>query len=118
MAMTAKDRLHGMLDVLVLRTLQLGPRHGYGIARWLEGRSDNVLEIEDGSLYPALYRLEERGLIESEWGTSELGRRAKFYRLTAAGRRHLRSETAEWQRFMAAVSAVLSPASAGGATGA
>lgn len=107
-----KDRLHGMLDVLVLRTLQLGPRHGYGIARWLEERSGQILEIEDGSLYPALYRMEKRGLIASEWGTSELGRRAKFYRLTAAGRRHLRRETAEWQRFMDAVSAVLSPVTA------
>lgn len=118
MPQTAKDRLHGMLDVLVLRTLQLGPRHGYGIARWLEERSGDVLDIEDGSLYPALYRMERRGLIASEWGTSELGRRAKFYRLTAAGRRHLRSETVEWQRFMAAVSTVLAPAGAAGATGA
>ena len=112
MARNAKDRLHGMLDVLVLRTLALGPRHGYGIARWLETRSEGVIEIEDGSLYPALYRLEKRGLIDAEWGESELGRRAKFYRLTRAGRRHLKSETAEWTRFMAAVSTVLAPAEA------
>ncbi len=112
MTRLSKDRLHGMLDILVLRALQVGPRHGYAIARWLEERSDAVLQIEDGSLYPALYRMEKRGWIESEWGVSELGRKAKLYRLTRAGRAHLRAETKEWRRFMTAVSAVLAPAGA------
>jgi transcriptional regulator len=103
--------LHGTLDALILKTLAAGgPRHGYGIARWLEEETGEALRIEEGSLYPALYRLEQRGSIESDWGTSELGRRAKFYRLTAAGRRRLRRETDEWARFAAAVSKVLLPA--------
>ncbi len=99
--------LHGALDALILRTLVWGPRHGYAIARWLEETTDAELRIEEGSLYPALYRLEKRGWIEPEWGTSELGRRAKFYRLTARGRAELRRETEEWARFSAAVSRVL-----------
>lgn len=110
MTRLAKDRLHGMLDVLILKTLKAGPRHGYAIARWLEGETGDVLKIEDGSLYPALYRLERRGWIEADWGVSELGRKAKFYRLTKTGRRQLRVETAEWQKFISAVSSVLEPA--------
>jgi transcriptional regulator len=102
--------LHGTLDALILTTLASGPRHGYGIARWLETTTDSALRIEEGSLYPALYRLEQRGWIEADWGTSELGRRAKFYRLTPAGRRRLRHEAEEWARFAAAVSKVLRPA--------
>jgi len=101
--------LHGTLDALILKTLSWGPRHGYAIARWLEETTDEEIRIEEGSLYPALYRLEERGLIEAEWGLSELGRRAKLYKLTVTGRSQLRAETAEWQRFTAAVSRVLLP---------
>ena len=103
----ANDLLRGTLDSLVLKTLTWGPRHGYGIARWLEQTTDDALRIEEGSLYPALYRLERRGWIESEWGQSELGRRAKFYRLTPVGRTQLEAETAQWRRFSDAVSRVL-----------
>lgn len=102
--------LHGTLDALVLKTLLGGPRHGYSIARWIEEATDELLQIEEGSLYPALYRMERKGWIESEWGTSELNRRAKFYRLTAEGRRQLTAETEQWARFAAAVSKVLLPA--------
>lgn len=101
------DHLRGALDALILKTLSRGPRHGYAIARWLEETTGDALRIEEGSLYPALYRLEERGSIEAEWGTSELGRRAKFYRLTRRGRQELKRETAEWKRFAGAVSHVL-----------
>ena len=102
--------LHGTLDVLILRTLAWGPRHGYAIARWLETASEDAIAVEDGSLYPALYRLERRGWIESAWGLTETKRRAKFYRLSAAGEAHLRQRTAEWSRFSAAVSRILAPA--------
>jgi PadR family transcriptional regulator PadR len=109
MADSPKDRLHGTLDVLVLKTLSWGPRHGYAVARWLEDTTRSGLQIEEGSLYPALYRMEQRGWIEAEWGTSELGRKAKFYKLTAPGRRQLRAETKEWTDFARAVSLVLVP---------
>jgi PadR family transcriptional regulator, regulatory protein PadR len=105
------DHLHGTMDALILKTLSLGPRHGYGVARWLEDSSGGALRIEEGTLYPALYRLERRGWVTAEWGTSELGRRAKFYRLTRRGEMELRRETQEWARFSAAVSRVLLPAS-------
>ena len=108
MAVAAKD-LHGTLDALVLKTLSWGPRHGYAIARWLEDTSADELVIEEGSLYPALYRMERKGWIEAEWGMSELGRKAKFYKLTARGRKQLQSETAEWAAFARAVSSILSP---------
>jgi transcriptional regulator len=110
-ATDGKDRLHGTLDALVLKTLSWGPRHGYAIARWLEETTGNAIQIEEGSLYPALYRMERKGWIEAEWGMSELGRKAKFYTLTAQGRRQLRAETAEWSEFARAVSRVLTPAS-------
>src|SRR5688572_3953523 len=103
------ELLHGTLDALVLKTLAQGPRHGYGVARWIEDATDSAVVVEEGSLYPALYRLERRGLIDAEWGTSELGRRAKFYRLTPKGRRHLVTETEEWARFAAGVSKILLP---------
>lgn len=112
----AQALLHGSLQALVLRTLNGGPRHGYGIARWIEGRTDDVLSIEEGSLYPTLYRLEREGLVEAEWGTSELNRRIKIYRLTAEGRARLAVETAAWDRFQAAVSKVLLPGGGSGAT--
>ena len=106
---STKDRLHGTLDALVLKTLASGPRHGYAVARWLEDATEQAIQIEEGSLYPALYRMERRGWIEAEWGMSELGRKAKFYKLTAQGRRQLKLETAEWTQFARAVSLVLVP---------
>jgi PadR family transcriptional regulator PadR len=102
--------LHGTLDALILKTLTWGARHGYGIARWLEEATGEAVMVEEGSLYPALYRMERRGLIEAEWGTSELGRKAKFYRITSKGRRQLAADTEEWARFAEAVSRVLLPA--------
>ena len=105
----ATELLHGTLDALVLKTLSWGPRHGYAIARWIEDSTDDALRIEEGSLYPALYRMERRGWIEAEWGLSENNRRVKFYQLTAAGRERLKVETAQWSRFTTAVSKVLLP---------
>jgi transcriptional regulator len=110
MATVKKDRLYGTLDALILKTLSGGPRHGYAVAKWLEEKSGEALTVEEGSLYPALYRMEKRGWIEAEWGDSELGRKAKFYRLTRDGREQLRRETAEWRAFVAVVSNVLLPA--------
>jgi PadR family transcriptional regulator PadR len=110
MAQAPNELLHGTLETLILKTVARGAIHGYGIARWLEDTTGDVLRIEDGSLYPALYRMEQRGWIEAEWGTSEGGRRAKFYRITAAGRRRLAVSTQEWARFSGAVSKVLLPA--------
>jgi PadR family transcriptional regulator, regulatory protein PadR len=103
----SNELLHGTLETLVLKALALEPRHGYAIARWLEDTTGDVLQVEDGSLYPALYRMEQRGLIQASWGTSELGRKAKFYRMTPAGRKRLSASTAEWARFSAAISKVL-----------
>ena len=99
--------LHGTLDTLILKTLAHGPRHGYAIARWIEERTGDAVQVEEGSLYPALYRLEKKGLLQAEWGLSELERRAKFYRLTAHGRARLEAETAEWLRFSEAVTGML-----------
>jgi PadR family transcriptional regulator len=99
--------LHGTLDALVLKTLADGPRHGYAIARFIEDTTAEAIAVEEGSLYPALYRMERRGWIEAEWGTSELGRRAKFYRLTDIGRDQLAAQTATWERFAAGISRVL-----------
>lgn len=107
MGETSSELLHGTLDALILKTLAGGRRHGYGVARAIEDATSGVVAVEEGSLYPALYRLERRELIEAEWGTSELGRRAKFYRLTPRGRRQLAAQTAEWARFAGAVSKVL-----------
>jgi transcriptional regulator len=104
---TGKTLLHGTLEALVLKTLSHGPLHGYAIARWLEARTNDALQIEEGSLYPALYRLESKGLLSSEWGTSELGRRAKFYALTPRGRARLASEVEAWRAFSSAVSEIL-----------
>lgn len=108
--MTDTSLLHGTLDALVLKTLAGGPRHGYGIARHLEEATEGAVTIEEGSLYPALYRLERRRLLEAEWRPSETGRRAKFYRLTREGRAELARETRAWAEFSAAVSRVLLPA--------
>ena len=107
MADTPSELLHGTLETLILKTLAGGRRHGYGIARAIEDATDGVVGVEDGSLYPALYRMERRELIEAEWGVSELGRRAKFYRITPRGRKQLAAQTADWARFAAAISRVL-----------
>ena len=104
------DQLHGTLDALILKTLTFGPRHGYAIVKWLREQTQDKLQVEEGSLYPALYRMERDGWIESDWGTSELGRKAKFYQITEKGRRQLRAETKEFASFVAAVSPLLLPA--------
>lgn len=107
---TSIDLLQGTLDLLILRTLQAGPLHGWGVSQRIQQISDDVLRVNQGSLYPALHRLEQEGWIEAEWGASENNRRAKFYRLTRAGRKKLGEETASWQRLAAAVSRVLQSA--------
>jgi PadR family transcriptional regulator, regulatory protein PadR len=104
---TPNALLHGALDALILKTLARGPNHGYAVARFIEETSGDALLVEDGSLYPALYRLERRGWVEAEWGMSELGRRAKLYRLTDFGRRQLATELATWRQFTTGVSKVL-----------
>jgi transcriptional regulator len=104
------DLLQGTLDLLVLRTLASGPMHGWGISQRIQAVSDSVLVVNQGSLYPALYRLEEDGRIASEWGASENNRRAKFYRLTRSGERQLAREQQNWQRLAAAVFRVLETA--------
>jgi transcriptional regulator len=104
------DMLTGTLDLLILRTLGAGPAHGLHIAQSIERRSDDVLLVEQGSLYPALYRLESRKWIASDWGTSDTNRRAKFYRLTPAGRRQLVAEESRWRQLARAVGRVLRPA--------
>ena len=101
------DLLQGTLDVLVLKALSWGPRHGHAVARIIRDSTDGTFEILDGSLYTALHRLEERELVEGEWGTSDKGKRAKFYRLTTAGRQQLRAETATWQRYVSSVTRLL-----------
>lgn len=108
------DFLRGTLDLMILKTLSWAPSHGYGIARWIEQCTDDVLQVEEGSLYPALYRLEEKGYVTSEWGITDQNRRAKFYRLTTAGKKHLRAQHDYWARFAGAVVRVLetSPQSA------
>jgi transcriptional regulator len=113
MAEEQKDWLHGTLDTLILQTLARGARHGYGIARWIEEASEESIRVEEGSLYPALYRMEKKGWLRAEWGTSELGRRAKFYALTAAGRRRLRRDAQEWSRFAEGVARILRTGEAG-----
>jgi transcriptional regulator len=99
--------LQGTLDLLILKTLAWGPRHGYAIARWIKDTSDEALTIEDRALYLALHRLEERDLVESDWGLSENNRRAKYYQLTRAGQRQLRQRSDHWERYVAAVFKVL-----------
>ena len=95
--------LQGTVELLILKRLSCGSMHGYGIATWIEGATGDVLRVEEGSLYPALYRMARKGWIEAEWGVSENNRRAKFYHLTAEGRRQFREQTTGWQRFAAAV---------------
>jgi transcriptional regulator len=99
--------LQGTLDMLILRTLVMGPAHGHTIAQVIEHTSENALEVEQGSLYPALHRLEDRGLVSAKWGVSENNRRAKFYQLTQAGKRKLAAETSRWRRMTRAIGLVL-----------
>jgi PadR family transcriptional regulator PadR len=101
------DLLQGTLGILILKALLLGPAHGYAVSRYIEDTTRDVLVIEEGSLYPALRRLEDRGWVTSEWGLSENNRKARFYTITAAGRRHLRAEASTWFRYSQAVSLVL-----------
>jgi transcriptional regulator len=101
--------LQGTLDLLILRTLVFGPQHGQGIARAIQRQSDDVLLVDHGTLYPALQRLEGKSWIEAEWGTSTNNRRARFYRLTRAGRKQLTQETSQWKRMAAAIGRVLDP---------
>jgi transcriptional regulator len=103
------DMLQGTLDLLILRTLLFGPIHGHAIAKSIERTSQDVLRVDHGSLYPALQRLERRGLITAKWGTSENNRRARYYRLTAAGRKQLTSETSKWERLSEAIARILNP---------
>ena len=104
-----KDRLHGTLDALILKTLSWGPRHGYAISRWLSDTSGEAIQVEEGSLYPALYRMERERWIEAEWGVSELGRKARFYKLTPKGRKQLAAETRRFAEFVQAVTPILLP---------
>jgi PadR family transcriptional regulator PadR len=104
------ELLQGTLDLLILKTLVLGPAHGHTIAHAIEHRSDEVLQVEHGSLYPALHRLEARGWIASFWGTSENNRKARYYRLTRAGRQQLAQQTGRWEQLVRAINRVLRPA--------
>jgi transcriptional regulator len=107
MADSRVDLLQGTLDMLLLKALQLEPLHGYAIARRVQQLSEDALRVEEGSLYPALHRIEERGFVESDWGTSENNRRAKYYRLTRAGRKRLEAEAGEWKRLSLAITRVM-----------
>lgn len=103
------ELVQGTLDMLVLKALQRGALHGYSIARQIRRDSDDYLSVEEGSLYPALHRMERRGWIEAEWGLSETNRKAKYYRLSPAGRRQLKAEVARWNRLVQAIAGVLDP---------
>lgn len=101
------DLIPGTLDMLILKALESSRLHGYAVAEWIHGRSHDVLQVDEGALYPALHRLELRGLLSAEWGASENNRRAKFYRVTTAGRKHLQSERERWTRLTSAIGFVL-----------
>jgi PadR family transcriptional regulator PadR len=107
---TSGEMLQGTLDMLILKTLIRGPMHGYAVTEFIQQTSEDVLRVEEGALYPALHRLELRGLLASEWGVSENNRRAKYYRLTAAGRKQLVEDAARWQRMSAAIARIMEPA--------
>ena len=107
MADTEIDLLRSSLDLLILKALSWGPRHGYAVAEWIEYATDDALSVEEGTLYPALHRLERKGWVESDWGISDKQRRAKFYRLTAAGRAQFRAEAPTWHRHAEAIAAAL-----------
>lgn len=104
------ELLRDTLDLLILKTLSRGEMHGYDVAEYIEETSEEVLRVEEGALYPALHRLEVRGLLAAEWGVSDNNRRAKYYRLTAAGRKQLAEETAHWKRISSAIARILEPA--------
>ena len=112
MATDTGELLQGTLSILILKALLAGPAHGYGVARWVEDATHDVLRIEEGSLYPALRRVEDKGWVTSAWGLSENNRRAKYYTITSAGRTHLRAEAAVWLRYADAVTRVLRAAPA------
>lgn len=107
MASLPAEILRGTLDLIILKAVSWGPAHGYAVARWIERAAEDALRVEEGSLYPALHRLEERGWIAAEWGASENNRRARFYHLTAEGRKQLRAETASWERYARTIFAIL-----------
>ena len=104
------ELMQGTLDMLILRSLIRRPMHGYAVAEWIQQTSGEVLRVEEGALYPALHRLELRGLLAAEWGVSENNRRAKYYRLTESGRSHLVDEAARWRRMSAAIGRIMEPA--------
>jgi PadR family transcriptional regulator, regulatory protein PadR len=104
------ELLQGTLDMLVLKALARGPRHGYAVAEWIHAASEDVLRVEEGALYPALHRLELRGLLAAEWGASENNRRAKYYSLTPAGRKQLAAESEQWRRLTGAVARIMQTA--------
>ncbi len=110
--MAGSDLYTGTLDTMILKAVSWGAMHGYGIGRWIRQNSDDALEINEGALYPALHRLEKKGLLSEEWGVTETNRKAKFYKLTAAGRRQLKAEIVRWKKYSQAVTAVLSASSA------
>src|SRR5687768_3942405 len=107
MQRTAIDLFQGSLDVIVLKTLSWQPMHGFGIARWIQRVTDDVLQVEEGSLYPSLYRMENKGWVKAEWRTTENNRQAKYYRLTAAGRKQLAQSATTWQTFAEAMAKIM-----------
>ena len=110
--MAGSDLFTGTLDILILKALTWAPRHGYAIGRWIRETTEDVLTVQEGALYPALHRLERRGLISEEWGETDTGRQAKYYTLNSNGRAHLRSEAARWNAYSRAVSRALAVSSA------
>jgi transcriptional regulator len=110
MQQTSVDLLQGSLDVIVLKTLSWQPMHGFGIARWIQRVTDDAFQVEEGSLYPSLYRMENKGWVKAEWGVTENNRRAKYYRLTPAGRRQLAQSTATWESFAQAMTRIMQAA--------
>ncbi|HVJ99480.1 MAG TPA: PadR family transcriptional regulator [Gemmatimonadales bacterium] len=110
--MAGSDLYVGTLDVLILKALSWGPMHGYGVGRWIRQTTEDVLAVQEGALYPALHRLQRRGWLDDEWGVTETGREAKYYRLTPVGRRQLRSEVERWRAYARAVSTALDAAPA------
>jgi transcriptional regulator len=108
--MAGSDLFTGTLDILILKAVAWGPNHGYGIARWIRETTTETVIVQEGVLYPALHRLEKKGLIAQEWGTTETGREARYYSLTAGGRAHLKTETKRWSKFSAAINRALAPA--------
>src|SRR5437868_11254684 len=105
--MAKVDLLQGTLDMLILKALAIGPLHGYEVAKWIKQTSDDALHVEEGSLYPALYRMEHRGWVKSEWGISENNRKAKYYRLTKVGRKQLRTEASTWESITHAIAKIM-----------